>query len=162
MNLKIKSWLEENWHKAEGINFATIHLDIPKNIGSSQLTIWALEIYQEALNHLISCNKTKKLVLVIPLQVLGNQLSQQFPTSQELLNTEISLEEPPTLYLLSNDFYSYKFCDEEYKVLLPFLLKDTPDILAYYREFRSPEAQAKAWEYSRCVYIEYFPKPYNL
>ena len=61
--------------------------------------------------------------------------------------------EPPAFYLTGRNFWSDWGNDEEYRIPVDSSESLGEKLYCYYRIFKSPQARAQGWEYSRGLYI---------
>jgi hypothetical protein len=160
MNQKIQDWLELSSKSVSVRNPISIHID---DLLGAQLE--KDDIVNISTKAFLSLNKqigqqqlTVIPLLVIPLRVIGNELSLAAPANLPILKNQLG-DEPPSLYLLSRDSLRLTEACEEYKYPLPFeLIPSLPkDVYVYFREFRNSQAIKNQWEFSRCVYVQRNP-----
>lgn len=139
----------------------SLHLN--EILGSSQnkaiYLVDTLTSYVFLVQHLIAIDLPVKPVLVIPLISQAFNIEMRTPASIEDLHNQIDSFEPPSLILLDWQHNKMVAPCEEYCSPLDFqLLHPSQDhIYIYYREFRYLLGKFNNWEYSRAVYVEYYP-----
>ena len=101
-----------------------------------------------------------RMLVVIPLQTHEDGISLEVPRSYEDLLTHLNYKEPPSLYITDSGLSKYRDVVEEYISPLPFIMPnvDYTSVAVYYRESRDQVSISRDWEYSRNIYLEYFPE----
>jgi hypothetical protein len=105
-----------------------------------------------------------KCGVVFPLLSKWKKIRLKVPSTLEEIETELDIE-PPSLFLETWETRKNYERIEEYRypidsnLLLDseMTIKAIENFFSYYREFRYSEALLENFEYSRCIYIEYFP-----
>ncbi len=156
MNQKIQEWLEKELQHLSVRHPASIHLDalLDKNVGKDAIIDVSMETFLTLVEQVGETRLFVIPMLIIPLQVIGTQLTKEVPKDKAALIRELD-DEPPSLYLLHPDTLKMvEFC-EEYKCPLPFELaiSSVYNLYIYYREFRCAEILTNQWEFSRCIYV---------
>jgi hypothetical protein len=134
--------------------FVSKHLDgFDSDIGDSKISR-AIEVYEKSVHFIRSKNFATELILVFPLETLGNHLSMIVPNSTQDLIGMLDQFEPPSIYLFRQNFSYLEHSLEEYRLNLPIEIVNSnlADLKVLYREFRD----RKDWEFSRCLYVDAF------
>lgn len=120
------------------------------------ISLLAIRILARELQML---NNPLKAGLVIPLQSDFKQIINKVPNSFEDILIEMEKHDPPSLILESWEIARNFTITEEFRTPLKFPLFDEPlqKFYFYYREFRYERDYINDWEYSRCIFVEYYP-----
>lgn len=157
----IIDWIERETPLTKNQRFTSVDLEA-RGLPPEELLRAALDDLIKAVDYIEEHRIELKPVLVIPLAVRGNKLSAEAPQTYKELVLQISSSEALTLYLARYDMHSFHNTDEEYKLPLQSIFSslDQSKLATYYREFRDERSILQGWEFSRCIYIEYFSDAY--
>lgn len=165
LNQKIERWIENNLHLLASHNHLSIHIDtlLGEGINQSEIISTSLEVFTLLVGQTEKQKISARPGLVIPLLSDSYQLEAVVPQNLEEIENQLN-DEPPSLYLLDCKVLKYLAIYEEYKCPLSLeLFKDIREgTYIYYREFRDATAIKNEWEFSRCVYVEYYAADYRL
>jgi len=156
----IKQWLVTNLPTVSVTNPVTIHLDelIGDTIFEKNTLTVSIDVYQTLVEQLVALETPVKPGLVIPLVSSSRKLTMKVPLNLEELIHQRDQNEPPSLYLIDWRPNKTRVVCEEFHTPLSFnLLTIGNQVYSYYREFRYSLGIKNNWEYSRAVYVEFFP-----
>ncbi|MFZ6027928.1 MAG: hypothetical protein ACOYYS_09445 [Chloroflexota bacterium] len=158
--LQSKNWFLENVNQVKPFRSASVHItDLSTLIIPDKSVIpVAFAAFATIINESKQVEEPVRITLVFPLRLMRNKLSLQIPKDWQSIQADFS-DEPPIIYLESWETTKRYVLVEEYK--LPLKL-DLPidcnaNFFTYYREHRYEMEMINDWEFSRCIYIEYYP-----
>lgn len=161
---KLLGWVKNNANSLTGSAFVTEHVDVflGANWSDEVITI-TLKLFSGAVHFVEKESLLANPLIAFPLNTKGNQLSMSFPLSLGALSSDLDTREPPSIYLLSRETRLYKDEVEEYTTPIPFSLPglDYSQTKVYYREYRVALMLKNNWEFSRVLYVEYYPHKYS-
>jgi hypothetical protein len=158
---QIRQWTDSQIAKIEkGSFYETSHIDeIIDAVSKNDWIDWSIKTFRITIQRVneIRFNRIIIPMLVFPLYSELKKIRMKPPQSVEDLKNQFS-NEPPSIYLQDVSI-CFRFGPiEEYKCPLNFsLINDPAHFYTYYREHKYFERTFNFEEYSRGVYIEYFP-----
>jgi hypothetical protein len=126
--------------------------------GSSPQISRAIEVYEQTVDFVRSKYLAIQSVLVFPLETLGGNLSMAAPKNTQELIGMLDKFEPPSIYLLREDFSYLEHDFEEYRLMLPKSIVNSKlaDLKVLYRESRDKNEVHHGWEFARMLYVSTF------
>jgi hypothetical protein len=161
---KLFDWIKTNGNNLAGSAFITEHVDVFLSANWPDGVIGTtIKLFSSAVHFVEKESLAANPLITFPLKTKGKQLSMSSPHSVESLSSDLDMNEPPSLYLLSRELKLYKYDMEEYISPVTFLLPglDYLQTKVYYREYRTTLAIKNNWEFSRVLYVEYYPHKYS-
>jgi len=156
---KIERWIEAGLKNLTVRNPISVHINDLLNIELEEPQIVSISLmsFTALVIGMRKRQMSAKPGLVIPLSTGSFHLTANVPSSLREIESQLDIE-TPSLYLLSWNIARCVEVYEEYKSPLAFELISASfkGAYAYYREFRDATAIKNGWEFSRCIYIEYF------
>jgi hypothetical protein len=155
----IIEWINRNSNNFEQNLYASFHIDeiLHESQTKEELLKSSIRLFDCVIDVIGSEINNTKPVLIIPLN------------PSEVIRTDFNItdlsgkdlgEESPSIYLIKRDLDKYFEQWEEYLLPLkwnPFQRhKNRYNI--YYRTYRDPLSFQNDWEYSRSIFIEYYPE----
>jgi hypothetical protein len=126
--------------------------------GSSPEIFRAIAVYENTVEFVRSKNLAVQTSLVFPLEIWGDRLSMIVPKNTQDLIGMLDKFEPPSIYLLRQNFSYLEHSFEEYRLNLPkeIVSSNLADLKVLYREFRDEDSFYRGWEFARVLYISTF------
>jgi hypothetical protein len=157
----IKQWFLENKDRVTPVHPISAHISdlLGRRITKKSMLSVSFASLLVVIRESKSLGNPVKIFLIIPLNSISNKISFQIP--QDLKNIQADLcDEPPSIYLKSWEMARQSTIVEEYKIPikldLPTEFED--QLYVYYSECRYEIAFVNNWEFSRCIFVEYYPE----
>jgi hypothetical protein len=161
----ISQWVLSNLDQVSVQKPSSVHIDtlLGSELPAEELLPLSLQLFTDLIDIIKQMGITFQPGIVIPLIDGSQELEASVPLSFDELEKQLHELERPSLYLIDRETWKYVQVFEEYKYPICFdLLKlETDDIYVYYREFRSMMAIENNWEFTRCIYADYYPEIYR-
>lgn len=154
METSVEKWLDGRKGEVAVASPVSLHLDeLDGWAAAVDKVAFAFTSFRSLWEASESAGLNHKVLLVWPLGC-SEQLDTTVPA--EL----VTVDEPPSLYIVHRDADHLPDVDEEYRRPLdPKKFGASFDEgHAYYRCFRTPDGVANDWEFERCVYFVHDPK----
>ena len=162
---QIERWVEGNLRSVSARSPVSNHLDelLGREIERSEMISLSLRCFALLVEHMRERLTPTQPMLVIPLVSESNKLQAVVPQDLQSIKDQWRHVESPSLYMLDWDASRHLYICEEYRSPLAFDLTDPPipGVYTYYREFRSEMDIRNDWEFTRCIYAEYYPDRYR-
>ena len=162
---RIELWVEANLGSVSVRNPVSNHLDevLGRPVERPDIIDLSLHAYAILVDQMQKLRMPAQPVLVIPLRSESIRLEATVPQDLPSIKSLWRQVEPPSLYLFSWDASRLLEVCEEYRAPLVFDPMPPPiaGTYAYYREFRDMAGIENNWEFTKGVYVEYFPEEYR-
>ena len=158
---KTKAWLDGNVSSVSVSQDVSVDLDelLDQKIERREIVALSINVFNAFLQLIQALDSPPLLVMVIPLVSENTKLEASAPENLQQIEAQYSEFESTSVHLLDWDVLKYWNGDEEYKIPLSIPFDGLVDegIRIYYREFRGRTSIENHWEYSRCIYVSYYP-----
>lgn len=161
---RVQNWITENISLVSAKHPVSIHIDEllgRKFKGQESLRI-SLDAFEQVINILLKNGVPVQPSLTIILESESKKIELNIPKNRKEIVAQLA-PEPPSVYLVSWDASKYLSVIEEYKTPLPFdlLLNEVEGVITYYIEYRGSIGIENDWEFSRAIYLDYYPEKFR-
>jgi len=158
----IHQWVKNNLNLVDTARPISIHITdlLSIELKSEEVIGTSISIFSRIVREIIDLGNPVQPILTIPLISESHHILQKLPVNIDDLMLQIDYFEPPSIYLVSWNRIKKIAPVEEFKIPLGFNLFDEQDVnyYSYYREHRYAIALKESWEFTRGIYIEYYPQ----
>jgi hypothetical protein len=169
IKIKVNNWVSDIFKDIEKHIPKDIHIDelLSMEIDRGDLITYSCSAFDLIIDQLQNRHFSGKVVLAFPLNIRGRKISMKPPKDYADFENQLDTLTPPSIFVFSWDISKYMEYVEEYIVPVEYDLPikiDKEKTLVYFREHRNGLSLVNQWEFSRCIYIEYFLGgiPYNI
>lgn len=158
------NWVNDNFTEVTEKQPISIHID--ELLGTKVKGEEALDASLDAYRNIIAFLEKESVPVQPSLTIIlhGDNKGMNFipPKNKEEIISQLGLE-PPSIYLLSWDSSKYLSVNEQYKKPLGFNLlhHKVEGVFTYYIEYRNQIGIENDWEFSRAIYLDYFPERFR-
>lgn len=150
MKNTIMNWLKSNLNVSE-YGFNSIHLD-ELLVGAKSTKHALFDAYKKSVGYLI---EKKVINEIVPILVIPLGYSERIELDYSL--DFDAADEPASLYLMDRRLDMCHEGVEEYCKVVIIDDLECENYRAMYRCYRDEESILNGWEFSRAVYIKYYP-----
>lgn len=161
IKIKVNNWLSDIFKDLEKHVPKDIHIDelLSMEIERGDLVVFSCSAFESIVEVLQNKHFSGKVVLAFPLIIRGRKISMKPPKDSNDLEKQLDDLTPPSIYIEPWEISKYMEYVEEYIVPVEYDLPiniDKEKTLVYFREHRNGLSLVNKWEFSRCIYIEYY------